>query len=125
MRKAILTTALFLTAFLTACSGAKPAGEHELKFGALAPDVFTVVIDPHADVATTEAAIRKHCAARPVCTVLGWTDAGAVARTYPITDRDMQALAVRYDENEPAGLDEAMWDCVRFPAAKAPCLPKA
>lgn len=121
MRKAILATALVLTA----CSGGgKSGGAADLEYHKIAPDVFTVVIDPHADVATTEAAFRKHCAARPVCTVLGWTEAGAVARTFPITDAEATALAVRYDENEPAGLDEAMWDCVRFPTAKAPCLPK-
>jgi hypothetical protein len=122
MRKAILAAAMFLGG----CGGGgETLRASGLEFREIAPDAYVVVIDPHADVAATETAIRKHCATEPVCTVLGWTDAGAAARALPMNDREGAALAVRFERNDPAGMDDMMWDCVRFRAAKAPCLPKS
>lgn len=121
MRGAVLAAALLLAS----CGGGKPAGTPGLDFVMIAPDVFAVVIDPTADIARTEAAIRQHCAGAPSCTVLGWTDAAATAHTFPLTDRETAALAVRYVRNPLSGTDEIMWDCVRFRTAKAPCIPKA
>lgn len=119
-RKAILAAAILLAG----CGGNKPPRAPEMEFRQLAPDVFTVVIEPTADVAKTEAAIRKHCANKPICMVDGWTDPAAVAHAYPIGDRETAALVFSYIRNEPAGTEDIYWDCVRFRAARAPCLPK-
>jgi pimeloyl-ACP methyl ester carboxylesterase len=122
IRKAILAAALLLAG----CGGGgKPGGAAGLAFRTIAPDVFAVVIDPGSDVAKTEAAIRKQCADKPSCTVVGWSDPAAVAHAYPLTDPQTAALVVRYAKDGLAGTDEMMWDCVRFRAARAPCIPKA
>ncbi|MDB5704710.1 MAG: SleB-like protein [Sphingomonas bacterium] len=122
MRKAILAAALLLAG----CGGGgKPGGLAGLEFKPIAPDVFAVVIDPRADVAKTEAAIRKQCESKPSCSVVGWTDPAAMAHAYPLTDPQTAALAVRYTRDGLSGTDEMMWDCVRFRAARAPCIPKA
>ena len=121
MRKAILAAALLLAG----CGGGKPGGAAGLAFTAIAPDVFAVTIDPGADVAKTEAAIRAQCGDRPSCSVVGWTDPAAAAHAFPLSDAQTAALAVRFTRDGLSGTDEMMWDCVRFRAARAPCLPKA
>jgi len=122
---ALLAAALPLAApLLSGCGGTKPGGASDLTFTQISPDVFTVVIDPKADVPKTEAALRKHCDASSSCTVYGWTDPAAAARAVPLDDAHYASLAVRYVAHA-VGTDDMMWDCLRFPAARAPCLPKA
>jgi hypothetical protein len=122
--KVTLAVSLAATLLLAGCGGHKAGGASGLTFTQISPDVFTVVIDPKADVPKTEAALRKHCDARSSCTIYGWTDAAAVARTVPLDDAHYASLGLRYVAHA-AGTDDMMWDCLRFPAAKAPCLPKA
>jgi hypothetical protein len=122
---AALAPMLAAALLLAGCGGGSKAGSAaDLVFTQISPDVFTVVIDPKADVPKTEAALRKHCDNRPSCTVYGWTNAAAVARTVPLDDPHYASLAVRYVAHA-VGTDDMMWDCLRFRAAKAPCLPKA
>ena len=129
-RAAALTAALLLTAplLLTGCGrggdGSKANGAAGIDFKPIGGDVFTVTIGAHADVPMTEAAFRKQCEGKQACTIYGWTDATAIARAEPLTDPQSAALAVRYT-HEAAGQDDMEWDCIRFRAAKAPCLPKA
>lgn len=120
--RAVLVAALLLSG----CGGHgnKAGGAADLAFKPIAPDVFAVVIAPDADVPKTEAALRKHCADRPGCTIYGWTSAAAAAPAFPFDDRHYATLAVRYVAHA-AGTDGMMWDCLRFRTAKAPCLPKA
>ena len=122
--KATLAVLLGATLLLAGCGGNKAGGASDLAFTEISPDVFTVVIDPKADVPKTEAALRKHCDARSSCTIYGWTDAAAAARAVPLDDAHYASLAVRYVAHA-VGTDDMMWDCLRFPAARAPCLPKA
>ena len=122
--KATLAVLLGATLLLAGCGGNKAGGASDLAFTEISPDVFTVVIDPKADVPKTEAALRKHCDARSSCTIYGWTDAAAAARAVPLDDAHYASLAVRYVAHA-VGTDDMMWDCLRFRAAKAPCLPKA
>lgn len=122
--KVTLAAVLAATLPLAGCGGNKAGGASDLTFSEISPDIFTVVIDPKADVPKTEAAMRKHCDARSSCTVYGWTDATATARTVPLDDAHYASLAVRYVAHA-VGTDDMMWDCLRFPTAKAPCLPKA
>jgi hypothetical protein len=121
-----LAPMLVVALLLAGCGGGgnKAGGDADLAFTQISPDVFTVVIDPKADVPKTEAALRKHCAGRPGCVIYGWTNAAAVARTVPPDAPHYATLAVRYDANA-VGTDDMMWDCLRFRTAKAPCLPKA
>ena len=37
----------------------------------------------------------------------------------------MDIVTVEMDVIDAVGTDDMMWDCLRFRAAKAPCLPKA
>ena len=122
--KAALAVLLGATLLLAGCGGNKAGGVSYLAFTEISPDVFTVVIDPKADVPKTEAALRKHCDARSSCTIYGWTDTAAAAGTVPLDDAHYASLAVRYVAHA-VGTDDMMWDCLRFPAARAPCLPKA
>ena len=122
--KATLAVLLGATLLLAGCGGNKAGSASDLAFTEISPDVFTVVIDPKADVPKTEAALRKHCDARSSCTIYGWTDAAAAARAVPLDDAHYASLAVRYVAHA-VGTDDMMWDCLRFPAARAPCLPKA
>ena len=122
--KATRAALLGATLLLAGCGGNKAGGASDLAFTEISPDVFTVVIDPKADVPKTEAALRKHCDARSSCTIYGWTDAAAAARAVPLDDAHYASLAVRYVAHA-VGTDDMMWDCLRFPAARAPCLPKA
>ena len=119
-------TTLAAALLLASCGGGghKAGGAADLVFTQISPDVFTVVIAPNADVPKTEAALRKYCDNRPSCTVYGWTDAAAVARTVPLDDPHYATLAVRYVAHA-VGTDDMMWDCLRFLKARAPCLPKA
>ena len=120
-----LAAALLLAApLLSGCGGNKAGDAADLTFTPIAPDVFAVVIAPGADVPKTEAAFRKHCADRPSCIIYGWTDAAAAAHAVPLDDPHYATLAVRYVAHA-VGNDDMMWDCLRFRAAKAPCLPKA
>jgi hypothetical protein len=123
-----LAGALLLAApLLSGCGGhggSKAGDAADLAFKPIAPDVFAVVIGANADVPKTEAAFRKHCADRPSCTIYGWADAAATAPGVPLDDRHYATLAVRYVAHA-VGTDDMMWDCLRFRAAKAPCLPKA
>lgn len=120
MRPAALAAALLLAG----CGGNRAGDGSDLTFTQISPDVFTVVIDPNADVPKTEAAFRKHCDARPSCVIYGWTSAAAAARSVPLDDPHYATLAVRYVAHA-VGTDDMMWDCLRFRTAKAPCLPKA
>lgn len=117
-----------LAAFLllSGCGGhgSKAGGAADLTFTPIAPDVFAVVVAPNADVAKTEAAFHKHCDDKPSCIIYGWTNAAAAAHGTPLSDRQYATLAVRYVAHA-VGTDDMMWDCLRFRAAKAPCLPKA
>jgi len=122
-RRGVALAPMLVAALLLAgCSGGTRAGD--LAFTQIAPDVFTVVIDPRADVPKTEAALRKHCENRPSCTIYGWTSATAAAHAVPLDDPHYASLALRYVAHA-VGTDDMMWDCLRFRAAKAPCLPKA
>ena len=121
---AALAPMLAAALLLAGCGGNKADGAADLTFKPIAPDVFTVVIAANADIPQTEAALRKHCADRPSCTIYGWTDAAAAARSVPLDDRHYATLAMRYVAHA-VGTDDMMWDCLRFRAAKAPCLPKA
>ncbi len=118
--------ALAAALLLAACGsgGSKAGGAGESAFSPIAPDTFAVVIGADADIAKTEAAFRKQCAGRQSCTIYGWTEAAAAARGVPLTDPQSAALAVRY-VRRAIGQDELLWDCVRFRAARAPCLIKA
>jgi hypothetical protein len=111
---------------LTSCSGGggKAAGAAGMEFRPIGGDVFAVTIGPDADVPKTEAAFRKQCEGRQACTIYGWTDPATAARSEPLTDPQTAALAVRYTHNA-IGQGDMEWDCIRFRAAKAPCLPKA
>jgi hypothetical protein len=125
--RARLRVALAAALLLAGCGGHggnKAGGAADLAFAQIGPDVFAVVIAPDADVPKTEAALRKHCADRPGCTVYGWASAASAARSFPLDDRHYATLAVRYVAHA-VGTDGMMWDCLRFRAAKAPCLPKA
>ena len=126
IRGVTLAALLLLAApLLSGCGGGnKAGGAGDLAFTQISPDVFTVVIDPKADVPKTEAALRKHCDARPSCIIYGWTNAAAAAHAVPLDDPHYATLAVRYVAHA-VGTDDMMWDCLRFRAAKAPCLPKA
>jgi hypothetical protein len=118
-----VTTAAAL--LLAGCGHGNKAGDAaDLAFTPIAPDVFAVVIAPDADVAKTEAAFHKHCDDKPSCIIYGWTNAAAAAHATPLSDRQYATLAVRYVAHA-VGTDDMMWDCLRFRAAKAPCLPKA
>ena len=122
-----LTAVFAATALLLTSHGShrdESGDAANLAFKPIAPDVFAVVIAPDADVPKTEAALRKHCADLPGCTIYGWTSAAAAAPAFPFDDRHYATLAVRYVAHA-VGTDGMMWDCLRFRAAKAPCLPKA
>jgi len=122
-----LVAALAVALLLGGCGdrkGGKAGGGDDLVFTPIAPGTFAVVIDPNADVSTVEAAFRRQCLGSGDCTILGWTDPAAVAHDLVLSDAQTQSLAVRYVRHV-SGQDEMMWDCVRFRAAKAPCLPKA
>ena len=124
-RGAALAPMLAAALLLTGCGGKnKAGGAADLAFTQISPDVFTVVIDPNADLPKTEAAFHKHCDARPSCIIYGWTDPAAAAHAVPLDDPHYATLAVRYVAHA-VGTDDMMWDCLRFRAAKAPCLPKA
>ncbi|GAA0307172.1 hypothetical protein GCM10009087_16470 [Sphingomonas oligophenolica] len=126
MQAAALAAVLLLAPLLSGCggNGDKARGPGGLAFTPIAPDVFAVVIAPDANVPKTEAAFHKQCDERPSCTIYGWTEAAAAAHGVPLDDRHYATLAVRYVAHA-AGNDDMMWDCLRFRAAKAPCLPKA
>jgi hypothetical protein len=124
LRAAALAAALLLAGCGGGGGGGKSGGTVAMAFTPIAPGTFAVVIDPNANVPKTEAAFRKQCAGRQDCTILAWTKAGAAAHGIPLTDQQTAALALRY-VHRAAGQDEMMWDCVSFPAAKAPCLSKA
>jgi len=120
------TAVLAAALLLTSCSGggSKAISATGIEFRPIGGDVFAVTIGPDADVPKTEAALRKHCEGKQACTIYGWTDAAAAARSEPLTDPQTAALAVRYTHNA-TGRDDMEWDCIRFRAAKAPCLIKA
>ncbi|MEO9132499.1 MAG: hypothetical protein ABI240_15000 [Sphingomonas sp.] len=120
----MLAAVLLLAASLLSGCGGHKGGASDLTFTQISPDVLTVVIDPKADVPKTEAAFHQHCDDRPSCIIYGWTDAAAAARSVPLDDPHYATLAVRYVAHA-VGTDDMMWDCLRFAAAKAPCLPKA
>jgi hypothetical protein len=121
-RAAVLAVALLLTG--CGGGGGKAGNAAGIEFRPIGGDVFAVTIGPDADVPKTEAAFRKHCEGRQVCTIYAWTDAAAAAGSEPLTDPQTAALAVRYT-HEAIGRDDMEWDCIRFRTAKAPCLPKA
>jgi hypothetical protein len=122
LRAAMLAAALLLSG--CGGGGGKSATQAELTFTPIAAGAFAVQIDPNANVPRVEAAFRKKCPGTADCTILGWTDAGTLAHALPLGDRQVTALAVRFDRH-PGSEDVTMWDCVRFRTAKAPCLPKA
>ena len=126
IRGAALAAALLAAPFLSGCGGhgGTRAGKPDLTFTPIATDIFTVVIAPDADVAKTEAAFHKQCNDRPSCIIYGWTSDAAAAHAVPLDDRQYATLAVRYVDHA-VGNDDMMWDCLRFRAARAPCLPKA
>jgi hypothetical protein len=120
--QAIMAAALLLAG--CSGSGTKAGGEADLAFKPIGPDAFAVVLGPNPDRKKAEAAFRKHCAGRQSCTIYGWMDAAAASPALPVDDAHYATLAVRY-VGRAIGQDEIMWDCVRFPTARMPCLPKA
>ena len=75
----------------------------------IAPDVFAVVFPEGTDRDQVEAVARQTCGERQFCKVLGWTDAGAVARALPMTDRELAAQKFIITINRPTGMDEVIW----------------
>ncbi len=99
-RAAVLAAALLLTG--CGGGGGKAGNAAGIEFRPIGGDVFAVTIAPDADVPKTEAAFRKHCETRQACTIYGWTDATAAARSEPLTDPQTRHSRCATPATQPA-----------------------
>lgn len=87
----------------------------EFEFTAMAqPGYWAMLIPEGADAEQIELAAREQCGTASSCSVLGWTDERYLARAMPMTDREVDQLAVSYQLNRASGHEQLMWDCDRF-----------
>jgi len=84
-------------------------------------DVMTFAIPAGAQRGAIEAAVRRGCAGRQWCQIYGWADPAARATAWPMTDRELAALGLRYALNRASGLEELTWYCGKAPQAGRQC----
>ena len=87
-------------------SGAEP--EFRLIGG---KSIFAMTFDPNSDPEAILAAARKRCSEFLHCQVQAWTQPDRAAGAFPMTDREVEAVAFSYTLNRTTGLDEASWEC--------------
>lgn len=109
----------------------KPAAT---KFSDLEPEfkvisgrsVFAMTFDANSNPDAILAASRKRCNEFTHCQVLAWTQPDKAAGAFPMTDREVEAVAFSYVLNRTTGMDEATWKCGQWRAAgKSACIPRA
>ncbi len=76
---------------------------------------FALLIDRRFDPKALPDIARKLCDNRQHCNVTGWTDRATVARGYPFTDREAEAIAFSYSVNRANGNETVLWDCQIWP----------
>lgn len=99
-------------------SGADPGLELAAISG---KDVMAFTIPAAQPRARIEAAVRRGCTGRQWCQIYGWADPGARASAFPMTDREVAALGIRYALNRATGLDELIWYCGKSRQAGTDC----
>lgn len=72
-------------------------------------DNFAATFPANTSHAAVEASVRKKCAERQFCKVMGWHDASLAATAMPMTDRELEGEKLDYSLNRHSGLDEFTW----------------
>ncbi len=93
--------------------GSRIAGAQLLAVGP-EEDAFAVRLDPVPDPAAYEAIAARYCAGRPRCRLLGWTDAGAAPRAFPMNDAQVAAMSYAYLRVKEGGLERSLYNCRQF-----------
>ncbi|MBL0914218.1 MAG: hypothetical protein IBJ13_01465 [Sphingopyxis sp.] len=76
--------------------------------------VFAMTFDANSDPNAILAAARKKCNEFTHCQVHAWTQPDRAAGAFPMTDREVEALAFSYTLNRTTGMDEASWKCANW-----------
>lgn len=81
----------------------------------LANDFYAVQVT--SDLASIEfpAVARDQCGSKAFCKVGIWTDAEMMARGFPMTDRELAAMAFQYSLNRETGFEQTLWNCETYP----------
>lgn len=74
-------------------------------------DVISMLFDPGVDRSALPDIAREYCGSRNFCKIMGWTDPAFIPHGFPMTDREVEAMAFSYSLNRDTGLDQALWDC--------------
>jgi hypothetical protein len=87
-------------------------------------DQFFVELDADAFPGSYAISALAICKGKPSCTVLGWRDRAAMARSMPLDDIHRVTLSFFYARNDKG--ERALWNCAQSPRAnRAQCLPLA
>ncbi len=75
---------------------------------------FTMIIPANLPADRWKEVAKQKCGPVEFCQVFAWTDPAEASQTFPMTDRELKALAFSYGVNRNTGHEHAVWDCDRF-----------
>jgi hypothetical protein len=81
----------------------------------IARDFTALQVRSDTDASAFPTIARDLCGSRDFCKVAVWTEAETTARGFPMSDRELAAMAFQYSINRNTGFEQAMWNCERFP----------
>lgn len=73
--------------------------------------IFAMTFDGNSDPDKILAAARAKCNEFTQCQVQGWTQRDKAAGAFPMTDREVEAVAFSYTLNRTTGMDKTTWEC--------------
>jgi hypothetical protein len=117
MKKILGAIFLVAVAALAGCGGGatEPTGPEPEFIAFSQPGISAMVIPAGAKPEQFETWARQHCGALEFCQVMGWTDPARAARAFPMSDREVEAIAFSFKINRASEYEQVIWDCTRFP----------
>jgi hypothetical protein len=100
-----------LAAYLGESKSAAERDGSDLVFTTISGQVEGVVLRPDMPSATIDRAVRKHCAGKQWCKVLGWVEGDKIATAFPMTNREAAAVVYELTINRATGYDRSSFAC--------------